>query len=519
VVSTTGTEEHAPAPEQDDAQARRRAEMGGGSLRGRVARGTIVNAVYLVSINGLTIVQGLLVAGLLGPSQYGLWGLLAISFGTLLALGGIGLNDKYIQQDHPDQKAAFELAFTLQCMLVGLFTAIALIAIPLFAALYDEPRILVPGLLMAAAMPLIALQTPMWVFYRRMDFVKQRLLQGITPVVMFFVTVPLAVAGVGFWSLVIGTLAGSLVASTMAIYYSPYKLRFRYERGVLREYATFSWPLFVGSISLVLMFQIPITIASREIGVAAVGAIAFCSQLTQYTRRVDEIITYAMYPAICAVKDKRDLLFESFSKSNRMALLWGLPLGVAAALFAPAAVPRVLGESWEFAVPLLQILGISAALNQIGFNWTAFARARGETRVLATGAVVAMVTMIGVGVPLLLSHGLTGFGYAMLLSTLAAMAVRMAYLARLFPARRIAVHVARSFVPTVPAAAAILLERQLLGFGDSVARLVLETVAFVVLVAATTWVAERSLLREAVGYLRQRARTTEAHTEPPTLLA
>jgi O-antigen/teichoic acid export membrane protein len=519
VVTNVGTDESVLTPEQDDVLTRRRAEMGGGSLRGRVVTGTVVNTVYLVAINGLTIVQGLLLARVLGPGEYGLWGLLAISFGTLLALGAIGLNDKYIQQDHPDQKAAFEIAFTLQSMLVGLFTVIALVAIPLFSALYDEPQILVPGLLLAAAMPLLALQTPMWVFYRRMDFVKQRLLQSATPIVTFLVTIPLALAGVGFWSLVIGTLAGSVVATALAIYYSPYKLRFRYERGSIREYAAFSWPLFVGSISLVVMFQVPITVASREIGVAAVGAIAFCSQLAQYTRRVDDIITQAMYPAICAVKNRRDLLFESFSKSNRMALLWGFPLGVGAALFAPAAVPRVLGQRWEFAVPLLQILAASAALNQIGFNWNAFARARGETRVLAFGAIVAMLATIAVGVPLLLSHGLTGFGFGILAGTMAAMVVRLTYLVKLFPARSIALHVARSFVPTLPAAVAILLERELLGLGDSLARLLIEGVAYIALVVIATWLTESRLLREALGYLRQRARTREAQTEPATRLA
>src|SRR4051794_40451826 len=180
----------AEPPTREDASTRRRAEVGGG-LRQRVTRGTIVNTLYLVTVNTLTVVQGVLLANLLGAAAYGLWGLLAISFGTLFALAAIGLDSKYIQQDHADQRAAFELAFTLQCMLCGLFTAIALIAIPLFSILYDEPRILIPGLLLAVAMPLISLQTPLWVFYRRMDFVKQRLIQGCNPVVTFAVTVPL----------------------------------------------------------------------------------------------------------------------------------------------------------------------------------------------------------------------------------------------------------------------------------------------------------------------------------------
>ena len=493
--------------------------MGGGGLRGRVARGSIVNAIYLVSINGLTIVQGLLLAGLLGTGEYGLWGLLTISFGTLFTLGAVGLDDKYLQQDHADQKAAFEIAFTLQAMLCGLFTLIAVVAIPLFALLYDEPKILVPGLLLAVALPLIALQTPIWVFYRRMDFVKQRVLESCGQVVTFVVTVPLAVAGVGFWSIVIGTLTGSLVASAVAIRVSPYKLRFRYEKGSIREYATFSWPLLANSVNGVLMFQIPITVATRTIGPAAVGAITLASQITQYARRVDDIVTHALYPAICAVKDQRDLLFESFSKSNRLALLWGLPMGVAAALFAPQAVPMVLGNEWEIAVPLVQVLGVSAAIDQIGFNWTAFARARGDTKIIAVSSALMLVAVTAVGVPLLLSDGLPGFAFGILAGTLASLGTRLVYLVKLFPARAIAMHVMRSFIPTLPAVAVVLGARALAGTPHSGGRLLAEMALYVAVVAAMTWLAERRLLREAVGYVRQRARTKDAQTEPATRLA
>jgi len=89
---------------------RRRAEIGGEGLRVRTARGAIVNTIYLVGINALAVVMGVVVAGLLGPEEYGLWGLLTVSFGTLFALLAVGIDDKYINQDHPDQKAAFDNA-------------------------------------------------------------------------------------------------------------------------------------------------------------------------------------------------------------------------------------------------------------------------------------------------------------------------------------------------------------------------------------------------------------------------
>lgn len=476
-------------------------EIGGGGLRRLVARGSIVNTIWLVGLNTLTLSKGVIVAGYLGAEAYGLWGLLTVCFGTLFALGAVGVNDKYIQQDYEDQQRAFEIAFTLQAMLCGVFTLLALLAIPAFAALYDEPAILVPGLVLSFAFPLIALQTPVWVFYRRMRFLRQRVLQSFDPVISTVVTISLAVAGLGLWSLVIGSLAGALVAALVAVLNSPYRLRFRYEKGTIAEYASFSWPLLLGSLSGIVTGLVLITLASRSLGAAAVGAIALATSISAYTKRVDEIVTHALYPAICAVKDRTDLLFESFSKSNRLALMWGFPCGIALALFATDIVHVVLGDGWVLAIPVIQMLGLTAAVDQIGFNWGAFAQARAETRPLAVAGVVAMVAMIATGVPLMLSEGVVGYAYAVAAGTLSGLVVRSVYLVRIFPSLRFAAHVGRAITPTVLPAAGLLLERALAGGTRSTGYVAAEAVAYAALVIGGTLLLERSLLREAVGYV------------------
>ncbi len=479
--------------------------MGEGPLRHRVARGTIVNSLYLLFVNALTIVQGLLAARLLGAAEYGLWGLLLIIFGTLSYLGSVGLNDKYIQQDHSDQQAAFQVAFTLQAVLCTFLALIALVAVPLSALLYDAPEILLPGLLTALAMPLIAFETPVWVFYRRMDFARTRLLASVRPVVMFVVTIPLAAAGLGFWSLVIGSIAGVVAGAVAAVLVSPHKLRLRYERGAVREYTSFSWPVLVSSLMSVVTFQVPAAIVSRTIGAAGIGAITLTAQITQYTRRVDQVVTHALYPAICAVRDRRDLLFESFSKSNRLAVLWGFPVGVGVSLFAGELVIFVLGEQWELAVPLIQVLGLAAAIDQIGFNWTAFARARGETRILAVQSGLVFVAVLGVGVPLVLLHGLSGYAMGIAAGTLVALGVRLVYLTRLFPALDLVNHVLGAIAPTAVAAGAVLVSRATLPSGGGAIRTTAELLAYLAIALVTTWGTERDLLKEAVGYLRRAA--------------
>lgn len=505
-MAHTGADPAVPAQPSGET-ARRRAELGPGDLRHRVARGTIVNAVFLVAVNALTLVQGLLAARFLGASEYGLWGMLLIVFGTLVFIAAVGLNDKYVQQDHPDQQVAFEIAFTLQAILCGALTVVALIAVPLFSLLYAEPRILAPGILTLCAIPLLAFQTPTWAFYRRMDFARTRILQGITPMVTFVVAMPLAIAGVGFWSLVIGSIVGMAAGSVVAVILCPYKLRFRYESGAMREYTSFSWPVLASSLSTVVSFQVPLILSARSMGAAAVGAITVGYQMAGYTRRVDDVVTNALYPAICAVKDRTDLLFESFSKSNRLALLWGFPAGVGMALFAHFLVDVGLGETWKLAVPLILVLGLSAALDQIAFNWSAFARARAETRILAVHGALVSVAVLGVGVPLLLSHGLPGFALGIGAGTLTSLAVRAYYLTKIFPMIAMVNHVAGAVVPTALGAGAVLLGRALTSGGGTV-RSVAEIVGYVTIVAAVTLATERALLRESVGYLRRAARRT-----------
>lgn len=461
-----------------------------------------MNAAFSFAVSLIGLVRGIAVAVFLTASDYGLWGLMTAVFVTLLWLAAVGFDDKYIQQDQPDQEAAFQVAFTLQSLLCLAFMLLVIIAVPLFALAYGTSDIVGPGLALGLTAPAIALQTPLWVFWRRMDFVRQRVLQIWDPVVSLIVTLGLAALGVDLWALVIGTLAGSWSAAIVAVRASPYPLRFRWEPGALREYASFSWPLFVGSLSVVLVTQLPLLVAARWESLAVVGAIALASNISVFANRVDEIVTQTLYPAVCAVKDRADLLFESFAKSNRLALLWAAPCGAVVALFAEDFVDFVIGDRWRFAVTLIQVFGLTAVFNQIGFNWTAYYRARGETRPIAVANAVLVVAVAAIALPLLVDRGVDGFAIGMAAATVLFVAVRLFYIWRLFPTLDVLAHVGRALAPTVPGVLAVLAVRLVAGGDRTPAQAIGELALFAVVVVATTVASERVLMREALGYLR-----------------
>lgn len=479
-----------------------RIDLGGRSLRRHTARGTMINGAFSVSLNLLGVVKGFLVAAFLTTGEYGVWGILLVSLGTLLWLKQVGISDRYIQQDEPDQALAFQKAFTLEVMLTGIFVVLLALAVPLVALVYGHEELLAPGIVVALMLPATALQAPVWVFYRKMDFLRQRSLQAIDPVVAFVVTVALAIAGAGYWSLVIGAFAGAWTGAVVSMLASPYPLRLRYDAGTMREYVDFSWPLVISGASGIVIAQGSVMLGERELGLAGAGAITLAATIAIYAERVDEIVTSTMYPAICAVKDRRDLLFESFVKSNRLALMWGVPFGIGLALFAPDLVEFGIGEQWEPAVLLLQVFGINAAIYQLGFNWDSFYYARGQTRPLAVVSLVTMLGFLAAVVPLLLTEGLSGYAIGMAVMSLVGLAARSFYLRRLFPGFAMLRHAARSIVPTIPAAAAVLLLRLAEGSERSLPIALGELVLFAAVTVAATAYIERPLIRELAGYLR-----------------
>jgi O-antigen/teichoic acid export membrane protein len=312
---------------------------------------------------------------------------------------------------------------------------------------------------------------------------------------------------------VIGTVAGAWAAAIACIRASPYRFRLRYDRGTMWEYVRFSWPLFVGNATRFITVQGYILVGTRSIGLAATGAITLASQIANYTNRVDMILAETLYPAICTAKDRIDLLFESFVKSNRLALMWGVPFGVGMALFSPDLVHFVLGERWNGAIVLLVTFGLLAAVNHLAYNWDDYFRARGDTKPIAKWGLVNLTATLAITLPLMISQGLDGYAVGMAIGTLVSVAGRFYFLKRIFPGSGLLAHCVRSFAPVVPPAVAILALRAVEPSTRTLGFALAELALFAIGVVLSTAAFERDLLREVVGYLRR------GSAAPPRLVA
>lgn len=483
-------------------------ETGGLSLRQFAARGVLVNSVFDIGLGGLSLVRGAVLAVLLTRADFGLWGILMVSLGVLAQLKVIGISDKFIQQHDDDQELAFQRAFTLELATSVLTMLLLIAALPLICLVYGHWSLLLPGLALVTMLLAYAFQSPQWVFYRRMDFVTQRLQTAVEPIVGLILAVVLAVAGAGYWSLVLGALGGAWSGAAISLWMSPYPLRWRLDRDAVAVYWRFSGPILVATICSVLLANGTVLATDLHLGLKAVGAIALATTVLAFTTRVDDIVATTIYPGICAMQDRIELLRESFTKTNRLAMLWAIPFGVGLTLFAPELVHYVLGRKWTPAVSLIQITGLVAALNHIGFNWDDYYRARAETRPVAVVGVVSVIVTLGAGIPLLFADQLTGLAWGIGIGAAAAMLTRFVYIARLFDGFDLLTHSWRALVPVLPAVGVVLGIRALAGDGLGLA--IAEFAAYILVVVAGSLYWERALVREALAYMGKRAATDSA---------
>ena len=481
-----------------------RSSSAGPSLRATTARGGALNAAFLSGAEALVLLQGLLATALLGPSAIGLYGVVTTTAMTIVALRRVGIDEAFVQQAAEHEEAEFQRAFGVE-LAIGLIGSLLIAVLaPVLAALYGDERLLALTLGVAYLPVAFALQAPQWIFFRRMDFLRLRLLQGIVPLVTVAVSVPLLLAGVGVWSLVIGPLCGNVAAVIAAIKVSPYRLRPRLERAAARRYLRFSWPVFVTGLAALAVAQGQVAVFGlSEDGLAAAGWITLAATLTRYADRADQIVATTIYPAIVRVRDRIDVLEELFAKSNRLTLMWAFPFGVGLVLFGADLVQLVLGDEWEPAVVLLGGLAAATALQQLGYNWFSFFRARGEPRPQAVESAVFAGSFAVFAVPGALAGGSWGFVAGRLACTGCVLAVRRAYVRRLLPGVRLGALAWRAGLPVAIATAPVLGVRLALWGGERpLGQALGELALWLAGLALATRRLEAGLLGELWGYLR-----------------
>jgi PST family polysaccharide transporter len=174
------------------------------------------------------------------------------------------------------------------------------------------------------------------------------------------VTVGLALAGTGAWSLAWGRVAGALTTGALLLWASPLKLRLGWDRDIARHLLSFGVPLAGTTLVEELLLNLDYFIVGAILGVEALGFYLLAFNLSNWPISImREGIRRVSIAGFARLDDDRSRLNAQFTRAVGLLVTVALPIVLALSILAVPIIQVLYGEKWE---PASTALGVLAFL-------------------------------------------------------------------------------------------------------------------------------------------------------------
>lgn len=341
-------------------------------LHARAFRGLAWSTLHQVSVQGVQLVVGIVLARLLLPAEFGLVAMLTIFTSLAQSFIDSGFGAALIQKpklDQTDTSTVFYFSIVVAVALAGLLA----VAAPAIAAFYHQPML--TPLTRVLALNLVVnsfgvVQTNL--LTKHLEFRGQTLAAMAAAGVSGSVGVAMALYGFGVWSLVGQSLLSTAVRTILLWFVSDWRPARSFSFRALKGMFSFGSRLAAAGLIFTVIDNLHLLI---------IGKLFSATQLGLYTRarRLQEtptvgftaIISRITFPAFSEIQDDDALLRLAVHKAVTTSVFINFPLMIGIAACAKPLVLLLLTEKWLPCVPYLQLLclvGLSYPLHVINLN-------------------------------------------------------------------------------------------------------------------------------------------------------
>jgi O-antigen/teichoic acid export membrane protein len=341
----------------------------------------------LISLIGL--IQMLLLAHLLLPSDFGLMGMIHVVLGMASLFGDLGINSFIIQRQQQSQ----EHMDSLYCLGVGMalvLSGLLWLAAPAIVQFYGEPKL--KNLLLTAIPILIlaALGQPFQALLEKMlSFAVLARLEVVCAAIGALAAIGLAYLGYGPFALLGGAYAnlGSRSIGLISIGRREWTPQFRFSFHTLQELLPFGLNRLGHRTSSYISANIDFLVVGSFVGAEVLGYYTLAYNLANVpSTKINSVISRVIFPVFSKVQDDNLRLKRGYLRMHELSALVNFPFLLGMVIVAPIAIPTILGSTWSPAVPFLQILsvvGLGASIvgtigpvllakgrTDLGFKWS-----------------------------------------------------------------------------------------------------------------------------------------------------
>ena len=312
-------------------------------------------------------VATLLVARLLVPADFGLYGMAAVYLGFVQIVNQFGLGAAILQnRDLSTREIArlggfsFLLAACLCVISYGLAGPIA--------RFFGEPAVTTIVRVLSLTFLAGALEVvPRNLLTRDLEFRKLAFVDTVAAIVQMVTTLGLAIMGARYWSLIGGVVLGRFAGSVLVWRARRHPIAWPGDMRTLRAPLSFGAHIVVANVAWYVYRNADLTVVGRVLGTVALGAYSLGVTISGTPLEKLSDLVGRVVPSVMAAVQKDVVAMRRYFLGLSEALsLVSFPAGVGLALVGQDFVDLALGPKWQAAVLPLRLLALGVAFRSLG---------------------------------------------------------------------------------------------------------------------------------------------------------
>lgn len=344
------------------------------SLKNKAINGIIWTVIDTFILKGLTFIATLILARWLGPTDFGLIGMITVFIAIGNSISDSGLSSSLIRTKNADEKD-FSTVFILNLGL-GIFMFFLLFfTAPLIANFFKQDiliniiRVYCLSFIISgfSAVQLARLNATM-----QFKKIAKYNIPGI--VISCIIGLLLGYLGYGVWALVWMTLSNQLIKTVVLWSSSKWMPKFIFSLEKANYHYTFGYRLMISGLLNTIFLYIYNIVIGKIYTVKDLGFYERSKSLNDYpVTTITGVISRVTYPLLVSVSDDKEKLGSVYKKILGITFFITAPLMFGLSAIAHPLFNLILGIKWLEAVPYFQILCFAGMFYPIhAFNLNVF---------------------------------------------------------------------------------------------------------------------------------------------------
>ena len=366
----------------------------------------------------LTFVVGIVLARLIPPEDFGLLGMVIIFTGLADLFSTLGMGPAIIQR-RPLSKIHIQVALTLSTIL-GLIITLALwILADTIALFFGDPRVSPVLRVISLSFMLKGLSTTSRSLLRRKLQFKNIFFVELTSYLLGYATfsVHMAFLGYGVWSLVVGTLASTIISCVLLLLMARPSLKPSLRGKEMRELFGFGSGITIIGMINSAASHIDSLVIGKFLSATGLGLYLRAFRLMMLPRQFPTALSFVLFPAYSEIQGETNRITGAYFKAVNATAIVTFPIMVGMAICAEYIVVGLYGPNWSGATTVLRILCFAGMLKVIFHLAGSVVQATGKIYSEVRRQFIYLLVVTG-GALFGIRFGIEGVGAAVILASL-----------------------------------------------------------------------------------------------------